>query len=260
MHKVTSTDGTQIAYDRTGEGPAVIIIGAGPTDHWANADVAQELAGRFTVINYDRRGRGESGDTAPYAVDREYEDLAALIESAGGSAHVYGTSGGGFLALEAVARGLAIGKVAVWEVPFVTDDTRPPIPADYKERLDELLAADRLGDMVELFMTEAALVPAEFVAGMKQAPFWPSMEAVAPALVYDAIVAGDFTLPAERLAAVKVPALVVDGGTTPWLSNTAARLAAALPDSRRRTLAGQPHNVAAEAIAPAVAEFFMGTP
>jgi pimeloyl-ACP methyl ester carboxylesterase len=260
MHKVTSRDGTQIAFDRVGDGPAVVIIGSGPTDHWAAADVAAQLAAHFTVITYDRRGRGESGDTAPYSLDREYEDLAALIDAAGGSARIYGTSGGGFLGLEAAARGLPISKLAVWEPPYVIDDTRPAVPPDYKQQLDEMLAAGRHGDMVELFLTKAALVPAEFIAGMRQGPFWPSMEAVAPALVYDAILAGDFSIPTDRLVAVKVPTLVIDGATTTWLTNAADRLAVAIPGSRRRTLAGQPHNVAAEVIAPALIEFFSETP
>jgi pimeloyl-ACP methyl ester carboxylesterase len=255
---VVSQDGTAIAFDRAGDGPPVILVNAGPTDRTANAPLAGLLAPHFTVLNYDRRGRGDSGDTAPYAVDREYEDLEAIIDEAGGSADVFGSSGGGILALEAAARGLAIAKLAVWEPPYILDGTRPPVPADYRQQLDELLAAGRRGDMVELFLTQAVGMPAEFVAPARQSPFWPSMEAVADALIYDAMIVGDFSLPTARVAAIKVPTLVIDGGQTPWLSATAQAVAAALPDAQRRTLEGQPHNVDATALAPALTGFFSG--
>jgi pimeloyl-ACP methyl ester carboxylesterase len=255
---VVSPDGTSIALDRTGDGPPVILVNAGPTDRTANAPLAELLAARCSVLNYDRRGRGDSGDTPPYAVDREYEDLAVVIDQAGGSASVFGSSGGGIFALEAAARGLAIIRLAVWEPPYILDGTRPPAPADYRQQLDELLAAGRRGDMVELFLTQAVGMPAEFVAPMRQSPFWPSMETVAHALVYDAMVVGDFSLPTERVATVKVPTLVLDGGQTLWLTAAAQAVAAALPDGQRRTLDGQPHNADAAALAPALADFFTG--
>jgi pimeloyl-ACP methyl ester carboxylesterase len=255
---VVSHDGTTIAFDRAGNGPAVVLVNAGPTDRNLHAQLASLLAARFTVLNYDRRGRGDSGDTAPYAVDREYEDLQAVIDAAGGSAYVFGNSGGGILALEAAARGLAITKLAVWEPPYILDGTRPPVPSDYKQRLTELLAAGRRGDMVELFLTTAVGLPAEFVAPLRASPFFPSMEAVAHALVYDAMIVGDFSLPAGRLATVKVPTLVVDGGQTPWMTTAAEAVAGVLPDAQRRTLEGQPHNFDAAALAPVVADFFNG--
>jgi pimeloyl-ACP methyl ester carboxylesterase len=158
-----------------------------------------------TVLDYDRRGRGDSGDTAPYAVDREYEDLEAVIDAAGGSASLFGNSGGGILALDAAARGLAVTRIAVWEPPYIIDGSRPPVPADYRRQLGDLLAAGRRGDMVELFLTQAAGIPATFVASICQSPFWASQEAVAHALVYDADIVGDFSLPAARLATVKAP-------------------------------------------------------
>jgi pimeloyl-ACP methyl ester carboxylesterase len=256
MNKVISKDGTPIAFDRVGEGPVVILIGGGPTDRSANTPLAEVLAKDFTVINYDRRGRGDSGDTAPYAVDREFEDIEALIAEAGGAALVYGTSGGGIIALEAAARGLAISKLAVWETPYIVEDSRPPVPADYKDRLVQALAEGRRGDMIELFFTAAVGMPAQFVTPMRDMPFWGSMEAMAHTLIYDATITGDFSLPAERLSCVKVPTVVIDGGTTPWLTNAAEAVAAVLPDVRRRTLEGQPHNVDPAAIAPAVTEFF----
>jgi pimeloyl-ACP methyl ester carboxylesterase len=254
---VVSQDGTSIAFDRAGRGPAVILVNAGPTDRNVNAALAGLLTAQFTVINYDRRGRGDSGDTEPYAVDREYEDLDAVIDAAGGSAFVFGNSGGGILALEAAARGLAITKLAVWEPPYILDGTRPPVPKDYRQQLSDLLAAGRRGDMVELFMTQAVGLPAEFVASLRASPFFPSMEVVAHALVYDAMIVGDFSLPTRRLATVKAPTLVVDGGQTPWLTTAAEAVATALPDAQRRTLEGQPHNVDAAALAPVVADFLL---
>jgi pimeloyl-ACP methyl ester carboxylesterase len=258
MNTVISKDGTRIAFDRLGDGPAVILIGGGPTDRSVNTSLAELLAKDFTVFNYDRRGRGESGDTAPYTVDREYEDLEALIAEAGGSVLMFGTSGGGIIALEAAARGLAISRLAVWETPYIVDDSRPPVPADYRDRLVKLLADGRRGDMLELFFTAAVGMPVEFVTPMRDLPFWGSMEAVAHTLVYDATITGDFSLPADRVASVTVPTLVIDGGTTPWLSNAAQAVAATLPDARRRTLEGQPHNVDPAAIAPVITEFFTG--
>jgi pimeloyl-ACP methyl ester carboxylesterase len=255
---VASQDGTTIAFDRAGDGPPLILVNAGPTDRNVNAALAGLLAAQFTVLNYDRRGRGDSGDTAPYAVDREYEDLDAVIDAGGGPACVFGNSGGGILALEAAARGLAITKLAVWEPPYVLDGTRPPAPKDYQQQLRGLLAVGRRGDMVELFMTQAVGLPAEFVAPLRASPFFPSMEAVAHALVYDAMVVGDFSLPTGRLATVKAPTLVVDGGQTPWLTTAADAVASALPDAQRRSLQGQPHNVDAAAIAPVLADFFNG--
>jgi pimeloyl-ACP methyl ester carboxylesterase len=259
MGSVTSKDGTVIAFDRTGTGPAVVIVGGVLGDRSQQAPLAALLAERFTVYNYDRRGHGESGDTLPYAVEREIEDLDAMITEAGGEACVYGTSGLAILSLEAAARGLApkMKKLALWEPPYYVDDSHPPTPKDYKEQLTELLSSGRRGDMVELFMTQAVGMPAEFVAQMRNAPWWPLQEAAAHTLIYDATIVGDHSLPVG-LASVTVPTLVIDGGTTPWLSNAAEAVAATLPNAQRRTLPGQPHNVAPEAVAPVLAEFFAG--
>jgi pimeloyl-ACP methyl ester carboxylesterase len=256
--KVKSKDGTLIAYDRSGHGPAVVIVGGIAGDRSQQAPLAELLARDLTVFNFDRRGHGESAMTEPYAVEREIEDIDAIIGEAGGSALVYGTSGCAVLALLAAAGGSGskMKKLALWEPPFIVDDSRPKVPSDYRQQLASLLAQNRRGDMVELFMTAAVGMPKEFVAPMRQAPFWAAQEAVAHTLVYDATIMGDYSLPRARLARVTVPTLVLDGGTTPWLSASADAVASALPKAQRRTLAGQQHNVDAGAIAPALTEFF----
>jgi pimeloyl-ACP methyl ester carboxylesterase len=258
MHYVTSRDGTAIAFEKIGQGGALLIVGGVLGDHAQQAGLAQLLASDFTVYNIDRRGHGESGFTAPHAVEREVEDLDALITEAGGSALIYGTSGLGILCLEAAARGLSpkMKKLAVWEPPYILEGSRPPVPQGYKEQLDKLLALGQRGDMIELWMTQAVGMPPEFVAQLRQAPFWPGQEAFAHTLVYDAILTGDFSLPNERLARIEVETLVIDGGTTPWLSQAADAVAAVIPNAQRYTLAGQPHNVADEAMAPVLKEFF----
>ena len=255
-HTTTSRDGTAIAYDRSGNGPSVVIVGGGPTDRTANTPLARLLASRFTVFNYDRRGRGASGNARPYSLDGEYEDVGAVLEAAGGRANVFGSSSGGVVALEAAARGLPIERLAIWEPPFVVDDSRPPPPADYAAQVESMVAAGRRGDALELFFTGAVDLPVEMVAQIRQAPFWSDMESMAHTLVYDAAVMGDFTLPAGRFAGVNVPTLVIDGGTTPWMTSAAEAVASVLPAATRRTLTGQPHNVDPSAIAPVLAEFF----
>jgi pimeloyl-ACP methyl ester carboxylesterase len=255
---VRSKDGTPIAYDKSGGGPAVVIVGGVAGDRSQQAPLAALLAKDFTVFNFDRRGHGESGMTEPYAVEREIEDIDAVIGEAGGSALVYGTSGCAVLSLFAAAAGPGskMKKLALWEPPFIVDDSRQKVPSDYQRQLESLLKQNRRGDMVELFMTAAVGMPKEFVAPMRQAPFWAAQEAVAQTLVYDATIMGDYSLPKTRIARVQVPTLVLDGGTTAWLSAAADAVAAALPKAQRRTLTGQQHNVDAGAIAPALGDFF----
>lgn len=260
MHKVTTKDGTPIAFDRTGKGPALILVDGAlcSRNFGPMGPLAALLAPHFTVFTYDRRGRGDSGDTLPYAVEREVEDIAALIAEAGGSAFVYGISSGAALALQAAARGLAITRLALYEPPFMIDDSHRA-PEDYLPRLTEWVAAGRRGDAVALFMTDAVGLPAEAVAPMRQAPMWPALEAVAPTLVYDATVMGDYAVPTERTAAITIPTLVMDGGASPaWARDAVQALADALPNAQHRTLAGQTHEVAADALAPVLEEFFLG--
>ena len=258
MQHVTSKDGTIIAYEQSGQGPALVVVGGVLGDHHQQAGLAALLAQHFTVYNIDRRGHGESGFTAPYAVEREVEDLDAVLKAAGGSAFVYGTSGPGVLCMEAAARGLSpkMKKLAVWEPPYFVANSRPPLSQDYQEQLAQLLREGRKGDMIELFLTKAVGMPAEFVAPMRQSPFWAAQEAFAPTLVYDATLMGDYALPKERIAKATVETLVIDGGTVPWMSQAAQAVADTLPHAHRRTIAGQPHNVADEAMAPVLIEYF----
>jgi pimeloyl-ACP methyl ester carboxylesterase len=258
---VRSSDGTTIAFDRSGEGPPLVLVGGALSDRAAAAPLAGHLAERFTVIAYDRRGRGDSGDTAPYAVDREVDDLLALLVEAGGSAFVFGHSSGAALALEAAANGLPIVKLALYEPPFIVDDSRPELPRDYVTRLEELVSADRRGDAVEYFRTVAVGVPADMVAQMRSSPMWPSMEAVAHTISYDGRVMGDALVgspePLQRWESVTIPTLVMDGGASPdWQRNAVRALVDVLPDVRHRTLEGQGHGPADELLAPALIEFF----
>src|SRR5215510_7573191 len=263
MDTVTSADGTTIAFDRSGSGPALVLVG-GAFQHRAldprTAQLAELLAARLTVYHYDRRGRGDSSDTPPYAVEREIEDLAALIDHAGGSASVFGMSSGGNLALRAAAHGLAIEKLALYEPTFIVDDSRPPLPADYQATLTELVAADRRGDAVAYFMTTAAGVPGEFVEQMRQEPFWPAFEAVAHTLPYDAAAVADAgsgsPTPLQQWASLQVPTLVLDGSESqPYQHNGDSLLAATLPHAEHQTLAGQSHEVVPAVLTPVLAAF-----
>src|SRR5260221_862552 len=262
MNQVISKDGTVIAFDRLGEGPALILVG-GAFQHRAidprTAQLAALLAQHFTVFHYDRRGRGESGDTQPYAVEREVEDLEALIHEAGGSAFVFGMSSGGVLALEAAARGLAITKLAAYELPFNSGDEHARQAAErYTQQLAALLNEGRRGDAVALAMTTWG-APPEAIAGMRQAPIWPLFEAVAPTLAYDDAIMGDCSVPTARLGSITVPTLVMDGGASPaFMHNAAQATAHALPHGQRGTLEGQTHDFAPQGLAPVLVEFFQG--
>jgi pimeloyl-ACP methyl ester carboxylesterase len=256
MDSVTSRDGTTLGFDRLGQGPPVVLVCGGSVDRMSNASLAAELADAFTVFNFDRRGRGESGDTAPYAVEREVEDIDAVITEAGGSAHLYGSSSGAALALEAAASGLDIERLALWEPPFILDERRRP-PADTAKTYDDLVAAGRRGDAVEYFMSKVVGLPDEFVAQARSSPWWPAQEALAHTLAYDATVMGDYSLPTDRAAAVKVPTLVLAGDSSfPGMTEAAHALAESVPDADVRTMEGQSHDVSAEVLAPALKEFF----
>ena len=257
---VTSADGTLIGYDRSGAGPAVLFVHGAMTDRTfpALAELAAALAPRLTVVNYDRRGRGGSGDTPPYAVTREIEDIEALIRAAGGSAMVFGGSSGAGLALRAAAVGLAVTRVAAWEPPYHVDSAAPPLPAGFQQLLAELIRAGRPGDAVARFMTDAAEIPAGQVEAMRAQPFWADMEALAPTLVYEAAVMGPGNaLPAALLGTITVPTLVLSGGSSPgWMASAARAVAAAVPGATHRMLDGQSHNPDPRVLAPVLLDFF----
>jgi pimeloyl-ACP methyl ester carboxylesterase len=268
MPTVTSHDGTTIAYDQAGAGPVVILVdGAlcfrafGPM-----GALAALLAPHCTVITYDRRGRGESGDTLPYAVEREVEDIAALIAAAGGTAGLYGISSGAFLAL-AAARRLSgtTTRLALYEPPASLNAEGIRRFQDYRTQLDALLAAGRRGDAVTLFMRlvgagladDESTAPQDAGASLRQTPVWPLFEAVAPTLAYDAATMGDSAVPAEQAAALTIPLFALAGGASPaWMQQAARAIADAAPHGRYGLLQGQTHEVAAEALAPVLIEFF----
>jgi pimeloyl-ACP methyl ester carboxylesterase len=256
MDKVRSSDGTTIAFDRLGAGPSVILVSGASTARGIHAQLAELLAGQFTAYNYDRRGRGDSDDTPPYAIQREVEDLDAVITEAGGAAAVFGNSSGAVLALHAAAAGLPVTKLALWEPPFMIDPDAPRRQQEYVAQLTQLLGAGRRGDAIALFMRTVGL-PEEMIAGMRNAPMWPDMEAIAPTLAYDATIMGDSMVPTALVSSVTAPTLVLDGsGTGPWAANSAQALTATLPNPQRRTLEGQNHNVSWEVLAPVLIEFF----
>ena len=263
---VTSQDGTTIAFDKIGSGPPVILVASALSDRSDTRRLAQLLAERFTVINYDRRGRGASGDTAPYAVDREIEDIAALIEHAGGSAFVFGSSSGAALGLAAAANDIGIEKLAMFEPPYVVHSHDPRPPDDFASRLNDLIAADRRSDAVRYFMTKAIKMPGIAVTMMRLVPpLWSKLKAMAHTLPYDAaIMAGTQTgrpLECAQWLQAKATTLVIYGGKSPaWMERTAHAVADALPNATHRRLEGVSHSavvMAPKKVAPTLVEFFM---
>jgi pimeloyl-ACP methyl ester carboxylesterase len=264
MNTVRSADGTTIAFTKAGQGPPLILVDGAlcSRSFGPMPKLAAQLAPDFTVYTYDRRGRGASGDTLPYAPEREVDDLEALtaMASAGGTVFVHGTSSGSALALEAAKRIPAIAKLAVYEPPFIVDGTRPPIPDDYLPRLRQLVAEGRRTDAVKMFMRFVG-TPAIFTAVMPLTPVWSKLKAAAPTLPYDIAIMHEHQqgqpLVAAEWAGVKVPTLVAVGGKSPaWMTNGTRALADALPDGRYQTLPGQNHMVKPQAIAPELTEFF----
>jgi pimeloyl-ACP methyl ester carboxylesterase len=262
MKTVTSKDGTRIAYDQWGEGPVVILVD-GALQYRAfdqgMVPLAELLAPHFTVIHYDRRGRGDSTDVQPYALEREIEDIEALIDESGGSASLYGISSGAALAMEAaIALPGKAKKLAMYEGPYNDDPVAQQVWRKYVNELRRLLDEDRKGDAVGLFMMLVGASP-EDVAGVKQTPMWPLWEDIAPTLAYDHIAAlgEDASVPTEKAASVAVPTLVMDGSDSfPFMHTTALALANAMPKGQHYTLQGQTHEVAAEALAPVLVKFF----
>ncbi|MFU8873917.1 alpha/beta fold hydrolase [Micromonospora sp. SL4-19] len=255
---VRSADGTTIAYETAGEGPPIILVGGAFNDRSTTRPLATALASDFTVYGYDRRGRGDSGDAAPYAVQREIEDVAALIDRAGGTAYLYGLSSGAILAAFAAAEGLPVRGLALFEPPFQAEPHGGAKPG-LAGRLTELVSAGRRGDAVALFLTDAVGVPAGAVAGMRDMPEWAWMEGLAHTLAYDSTVTGDGALPAARLATIAVPTVVADStGSPDWLREAAAATAGAIPHATHLSLAGGFHEVPPEVLAPALRAALLG--
>ncbi|WP_350281201.1 alpha/beta hydrolase [Kribbella sp. HUAS MG21] len=258
MFTVASKDGTTIAYDRRGSGPALVLVDGALCSRAQGPlpELAEALADRFTVYNYDRRGRGDSGDAPEYAVERELEDLAAIIEAAGGSAYVYGTSSGAALALRAAAAGLPIEKLVAFEPPYVVDDSRRQIPRSWVADLQAL----EPGDAIKYFFTKGIGLPGIVVTMMRLMPAWKQMKAIAHTLPYDARMLGGNCfgdpMDAAQWASIEQPVLVVNGGKSPgWMKTSTRALAAAVPGARHAEVPGQNHVVRASAIAPVIADW-----
>jgi pimeloyl-ACP methyl ester carboxylesterase len=251
MNTVRSQDGTSIAYEQSGKGPALIMVVGAFNDRSTAMPLSKFLEGHFTTINYDRRGRGDSGDTLPYGVEREVEDLAALIKAAGGSAHLFGFSSGAVLSVKAAAQGLPITKLALYESPPISP-TDPII-----DQLRELVETGRRGDAVELFQASIGL-PSELIAQLRHAPFRPGLEKMAHTLVYEMTLINDKTLLSGDMAAVNAPTLVIDGANSPPVMHHASQaLAKGIPGAQYRSLAGQDHNIVPEVLAPVIVEFLV---
>lgn len=264
MRKVISKDGTTLAFDQSGQGPAVILVASALSDRSDTVKLAALLAEHFTVINYDRRGRGDSGDTQPYTVEREVEDIEALIDAAGGSAFVFGSSSGAVLALESANRlDGKIKKLALYEPPFIIDDSRPPMPKDFMGQVSQRVSAGRRSDAVKFFFAKGLGIPALFVTLMRFMPGWSKTTAMAHTLPYDITIMGDTQagkpLPAERWASATAPTLVMTGEKSEAFFHSGAKaLAGMLANAEHHILKGQHHGsvvMAPKVIASELVEF-----
>jgi len=264
MGTVISNDGTTIAYDEVGEGPPLILV-AGATQYRAVDQTTPELArlvaeGGHRVINYDRRGRGESGNTLPYAVEREIEDIEALVLEAGGEASLFGMSSGAVLAVESAARGVAVTKLVMYEPPMLLDDSAPAPMPDYVATQEAFVAAGKPGDAMAYFLREVVDMPAEELEGFRQSPAWPAFEAIGHTLAYDGRIMEPYgqgkPIPQGQWDAALQPTLVLGGGDSPeWMQTAAKAAAAALPDGEVRILPGQTHSFDPAVLAPVLLEF-----
>jgi pimeloyl-ACP methyl ester carboxylesterase len=235
----------------------VILVGGAMNILQTNAGLAEMLSGQLTAVSYDRRGRGGSGDTQPYSVEREIEDLGALIAEVG-AAGVFGISTGAILAFESAAAGLPISRLAMLDPPYRLANAPHP-PGDYQQRLTELTKSGQLAETVKYFMTAGVGLPVQAFEQLRQSPAWPSVEQIAPTLMYDGLVTGDGTIPAGRMAALNTPALVMNGtGSPPWVQESAAEVAKALGNAQHRTLEGDAYPVPPPVLAPVLAAFFAG--
>lgn len=284
MRTITSKDGTRIAFEQMGNGPALILVVGAFNDRTTGIPLAETLKQSYTVYNYDRRGRGDSSDTLPYAVEREIEDLDALIAEAGGSAYVFGYSSGAVLAMKAVAKGSAISKLALYEAPLVVEpleatpknssrarlstsgglaseisNQRTLLKDDLAGELAVLIAAGKRGEAVELFQTKGVGIPAEVVVGMRNAPFRPMLEKMAHTLVYEMTILGNGALPPDLVAAITIPMLLMVGSQSPsFMHDSAKVIAADSAQGEYHLLEGQNHDIVPAVVAP-ILEAFLGT-
>jgi pimeloyl-ACP methyl ester carboxylesterase len=261
IDRVTSADGTAVAFEATGSGPPLILVGGAFCDRTAPASgtpLAALLGRSFTVYSYDRRGRGDSGDTPPWALEREVQDLAALVAAAGGSAFVFGNSSGGLLALDAAALGVSIAKLVLYEPPVILDADRARAFEDLAKQLGEAAAGGRRAEAVELYFTKVMQMPDAAVARMRNAPMWAGLEGIAHTLPYDLLITarGAARLEDARALRSQTATLVLEGGASPrWMRDAVQALARALPSAAHRTLEGQTHAVDPEVLARAVEAF-----
>ena len=264
VRTATSADGTTIAYEAYGTGPVIAVVGGAFCDRGSFRELAQALGEHgLTGVTYDRRGRGDSGDTTPYAVAREVEDLTAVIadvRETDSPAYAFGVSSGGALVLEAAAGGAALAKAAALEVPYRTE-AWPPAPEDYIGTLERFEAAGDREGILRYFNTIVVGMPDALVDGMKGTPMWEPMLALTYTVKYDGLCLGgdDQSLPRDTLARVTIPFLSIcsSGTQMPWLHDAAAVVAGALPHARAVELPGEFHEVPPSTLAPALAEFFL---
>ncbi|MCG2620885.1 alpha/beta fold hydrolase [Arthrobacter sp. I2-34] len=254
VQTVQSADGTTIAYEQDGSGPPLILVGGALSARQGAAALVPLLAGDFTVISYDRRGRGDSTDTPPYAVEREIEDLRALAGAAGGPVQLYGHSSGAILCLEAVAAGLPVDKVAVYEPPYFTHRVKDEPWQVFLNEIQALADAGHWSQAVEAFIRHTG---AHFDEGIKQSPWWPAAVALAPTLPYDLTLTADAVVPEERFGSIAVPVLALYGSTSPdWAAAAAAAVASSVKDGHQGIVPGQGHGADPKVLAPFLIGFF----
>jgi len=256
---VISGDGTRIAYDKVGHGQVVILVLGALNSRKSGASLAKLLSTRFTVISYDRRGRGDSTDTAPYSPQREVEDVEALIGAVGGPVCLYCHSSGGALALQAADKlGAQVRKLAIYEVPYSLDDDARKAASEYFRLLENLLKAGRNEEAVALFIRSVGVSDKQIQA-LKRMSMWRRLETLAPTLAYDSEVMGEgHALPSALLARIPAPTLVMHGGAgAPSIRDAARAISEAIPKAQLRTLAGQTHGVRPKVLATVLEEFFL---
>jgi pimeloyl-ACP methyl ester carboxylesterase len=252
MDKVQSIDGTPIALDRSGAGPALVLVVGAFSDRSSTKTLARGLGSTFSVFEYDRRGRGDSGEAGPYSIQREVDDLAAVMEAAGGSAYLFGHSSGGALVLEAAAGGVPVRALTVYEPPYTEGPSH-----EFATRLADMAAAGRKSDAAEAFLALLG-TPPEVLKQMKAGPYWKHMESFAHTLAYEVGLCNDGSVPVDRLAKISVPTLALAGGASPaWAGEGAHAIAAAVQKGQARVLEGQGHGVADDVLIPVLTEFFL---